>query len=62
MLLGKRDNVGISYPYVAEIQVSGKVRGFALLSYEPGIRFCYLDYLRKKRIVKRREQPCDPYA
>ena len=31
--------------YVAEIQATGKVRGFALLSHEPVINFCYLDYL-----------------
>ena len=31
--------------YVAEIQATGKVRGFALLSHEAVINFCYLDYL-----------------
>ncbi|MBU1745214.1 MAG: histone deacetylase family protein [Proteobacteria bacterium] len=31
--------------YVVEIQATGKVRGFALLSHEPVVRFCYLDYL-----------------
>lgn len=31
--------------YVVEIPATGKVRGFALLSHEPVIRFCYLDYL-----------------
>ena len=31
--------------YVSEIQATGKVRGFALLSHEPVIHFCYLDYL-----------------
>ncbi|MBU2026531.1 MAG: acetylpolyamine amidohydrolase, partial [Proteobacteria bacterium] len=29
--------------YVVEIQATGKVRGFALLSHEPVVRFCYLD-------------------
>ena len=31
--------------YVVESQATGKVRGFALLSHEPVIHFCYLDYL-----------------
>ncbi|MBU2252926.1 MAG: acetylpolyamine amidohydrolase, partial [Proteobacteria bacterium] len=31
--------------YVTEIRATGKVRGFALLSHEPMVRFCYLDYL-----------------
>jgi acetoin utilization deacetylase AcuC-like enzyme/GNAT superfamily N-acetyltransferase len=35
--------------YVAEIQASGKIRGFALLSHEPALHFCYLDYLVTER-------------
>ncbi|WP_305042820.1 histone deacetylase family protein [Geoalkalibacter sp.] len=34
--------------YVAENQ-RGQVRGFALLSYEPGLRFAYLDYISAAR-------------
>ncbi|MCB1741596.1 MAG: GNAT family N-acetyltransferase, partial [Gammaproteobacteria bacterium] len=30
--------------FVAE-NARGQVRGFALLSYEPELRFCYLDYI-----------------
>jgi acetoin utilization deacetylase AcuC-like enzyme/GNAT superfamily N-acetyltransferase len=35
--------------YIAEAQGTGKVRGFALLSHEPAIHFCYLDYLATDR-------------
>jgi acetoin utilization deacetylase AcuC-like enzyme/GNAT superfamily N-acetyltransferase len=35
--------------YVAEVPASGKVRGFALLSHEPALRFGYLDYLATDR-------------
>jgi acetoin utilization deacetylase AcuC-like enzyme/GNAT superfamily N-acetyltransferase len=31
--------------FVAETEVRGDVRGFALVSHEPELRFCYLDYL-----------------
>lgn len=31
--------------YVAETPAAGKIKGFALLSHEPVIRFCFLDYL-----------------
>lgn len=35
--------------YVAEMPPTGKVRGFALLSHEPALRFVYLDYLATDR-------------
>ncbi len=35
--------------FVAETELRGDVRGFALVSHEPDLRFCYLDYLATTR-------------